>query len=137
MSFLIDTCAISELVRPAPNPRVVGWFAAAPQDGLYLSVLTLGEIRNGVMGLKESQRRNKIAMWLEHELPAWFDRRLLSIDAGVADEWGRLSGQIKRDLPAIDGLIAATAIHHRLTVVTRNTKDFSSTGVEVLNPWQN
>jgi len=139
LSYLIDTCALSELRRKKPDANVVGWFEATSQQGLYLSVLTLGEIRKGVEALPNAQtnkrRKDKILNWLEHELPLWFEDRILPIDAGVADEWGRLLARAGRSLPAIDSLIAATAIHHRLTIVTHNVKDFNYDSVDVFNPW--
>ena len=92
MSFLIDTCALSELLKPRPSPRVSEWFDAAPSEALFVSVLTLGEIRKGIEKLGSSRRRARIAAWLETELPAWFEDRVLPIDTGVADEWGRLMG---------------------------------------------
>ena len=135
MSFLVDTCALSELVKPKPSRRVSEWFDATPPRSLFLSVLTLGEIRKGVAKLRAGRRRARIAVWLETELPAWFEDRVLPIDAGVADEWGRLMARPER-IPAVDGLIAATALRHRLAVVTRNEADFAASGVEILNPWK-
>ena len=136
MSYLIDTCALSELVRPTPSPLVVRWFEAAPQTALFVSALTFGEIRKGVEKLPDGARRARIAAWLEIELPNWFGDRVLPVDATVADEWGRLVARVGSVLPAIDGLIAATALCHRLNVVTRNVDDFARTGVEIVNPWK-
>lgn len=135
MSFLVDTCALSELTKPAPMARVVDWFDAAPPEALFVSVLTLGEIRKGVERLAEGRRRARIAAWLETELPGWFEDRVLPVDAGATEEWGRLAAR-RPNLPAIDGLIAATALHRRLILVTRNEKDFADTGVDLLNPWE-
>ena len=135
MSYLIDTCAISELVSSKPDMNVVSWFDNTPQEGLFLSVLSLGEIRKGVEKMPGGRRRNQILSWLEHDLPLWFGERVLPIDNYVADEWGRLLSKAGRTLPAIDSLIAATSLYHRLTVVTRNVKDFDLPDVDTLNPW--
>ena len=137
MSFLVDTCALSELVKPKPSSDVCDWFDAAPPEVLFVSVLTLGEIRKGVEKLEGGRRRAQIATWLETALPAWFEDRDLPVDAGVAEEWGRLAARLPRPIPAIDSLIAATAIRHRLAIVTRNESDFATTGVDILNPWKN
>ena len=137
--FLLDTNCVSELVRSRPEPRVLAWMEAADESVLYLSVLTLGEIRKGVAGLPQSKRRTQLESWLELELQARFSGRVLSIDGPVADRWGLLSAQAKRSgksLSAIDGLLAATALHHNLTIVSRHVSDFSGTPVAVLNPWQ-
>jgi len=135
VSFLVDTCAVSELLRPRPNPDVTAWFENTPGELLHVSVLTFGEIRKGVTLLPPGPRRARILSWLESELPAWFADRVLAIDLGVTDEWGRMLANAARVIPAIDGLIAATALRHRLTVVTRNIRDFEDTGVELLDPW--
>ena len=131
----MDTCVLSELVKPRPSPQVSEWFDLAPPDALYVSVLTFGEIRKGIEKLPDSRRRARIVAWLETELPAWFEDRVLPVDAGVSDEWGRLMVR-PGSIPALDGLIAATALRHRLAVVTRNETDFAATGVELLNPWK-
>ena len=135
MSYLIDTCTLSELVRPTPAPSVVAWFEAVASEALYVSALTLGEIRKGVEKLPAGRRREQIGSWLEIELPNWFDGRVLSVDAAVADEWGRLAARHPRALPAIGSLLAATALRHRLAIVTRNVADFAGIGVRVIDPW--
>lgn len=137
--FLLDTNCISEMVRSTPEPRVLEWMKAADESLLYLSVLTLGEIRKGVAGLPQGKRRTQLETWLELDLQARFSQRILSIDALVADRWGLLAGEAKRKgraLSAIDGLLAATALHHNLTIVSRNISDFAHTNAAVLNPWE-
>ena len=135
MSYLLDTNVLSELVRPKPSEAVLVWFSGVPDESLYISALTIGEIRKGVEGVKDIKCKEKIRVWLEHELPEWFDKRVLSIDIDVAERWGRLQAQAQRPVPAIDSLLAATALHHGLRMVTRNEKDFAYQGLEVINPW--
>jgi toxin FitB len=137
--FLLDTNCISELVRNKPEPRVLEWMEAADESLLYLSVLTLGEIRKGVAGLPRGKRQTQLEMWLELDLQARFSGRILSIDAPIADRWGLMAAEAKgkgRALSAIDGLLAATALQHSLTIVSRNISDFANTQVSTLNPWE-
>jgi toxin FitB len=137
--FLLDTNCISELVRNKPEPRVLEWIEAADESLLYLSVLTLGEIRKGVAGLSQGKRRTQLETWLELDLQARFSGRILSIDPSIADRWGLLAAGAKhqgRSLSAVDGLLAATALHHNLTIVTRNVSDVVHTRAPVLNPWE-
>jgi len=137
--YLLDTNCISEAVRSRPDPRVMSWLEATDEDLLYLSVLTLGEIRKGVAGLAQSRRRTLLETWLNVELQARFSARILSIDSAIADRWGLLAASAKskgRGLSTIDGLLASTAIHHNLTIVSRNDNDFADTQVPVLNPWK-
>ncbi len=137
--FLVDTNCISEVVRVKPEPRVLAWIEGADESLLYLSVLTLGEIRKGLAALPQSRRRSRLETWLEVELQARFSGRILPVDVVVADRWGLLAAKVKasgKPLSTIDGLLAATAIHHNLTVVSRNVSDFTRVPVEVLNPWE-
>src|SRR5579859_4003579 len=116
--FLLDTNCISEIVRPKPEPCVMEWLDAADERLLYLSVLTLGEIRKGVAGLTQGKRRAHLEGWLEVDLQARFFGRILPIDSAIADRWGLLAAESKRKgktLSVIDGLLAATALHHNLT----------------------
>jgi predicted nucleic acid-binding protein len=136
LSYLIDTNVMSELRRKQPDPRVVAWFNARPCQSLYLSVLTLGEIRKGIEKISDSSRKQSLLDWLEVELTHYFLGRLLGIDADTADRWGRLLGRVGRPVPAIDSLLAATALHHDLTLVTRNTKDFADFNMQLINPWE-
>ena len=125
MSYLLDTNVLSELQRKAPNKLVQRWFNERPATSLYLSVLTLGELRKGIEGIKELRRRLAMSDWLEVKLPAFFNGRILSVDHQVSDRWGRLAAKAGRPIAAIDSLIGATASHHGLSLVTRNTKDFA------------
>lgn len=139
-AFLLDTNCISELVRKGPEPRVLKWMEEADESLLYLSVLTLGEIRKGVAGLPQSRRRSQLEAWLEQDLQVRFAGRILPIDAAVADRWGLLAAEAKRKgqtISSIDGLLAATAMQHNLTIVSRNVSDFANTHAAVLNPWEN
>lgn len=135
MSYLIDTHVLSEIRRKSPDANVVQWIDSRPATSLFLSVLTLGELRKGIDSLADAKRRLKLLDWLETELPLFFAGRILSIDEGVADRWGQLMATAGRPIPAIDSLLGATAAHHGLTMVTRNSKDFKNLGLEVLNPW--
>jgi len=135
VSYLIDTNVLSELRRKLPHPGLSAWFAQRPASSLYLSVLTLGELRKGIDGLNDEDRKLALSDWLHTDLSVFFLGRVLSIDEQVADRWGQLVAAAGRPLPAIDSLLAATALVHGLTVVTRNAKDFEGLGMAVINPW--
>jgi len=136
VSYLLDTNVLSELVRPKPSPAVLAWFEDTPDDSLYISVLTIGEIRKGVESVASVVRKETLRIWLEHTLPDWFQERVLSIDEPVAERWGRLLAEANRPVPAIDSLLAATALHYDLRMVTRNVQDFTFPELEVINPWE-
>ena len=135
MSYLIDTNVLSELRRREPDANVVRWMAERPGNTLYLSVLTMGELSKGVEALPEGDRKRRLLDWLEVELPTYFASRILPVDTAVADRWGRLMAQAGRPLGAVDSLLAATALCHDLTLVTRNLKDFRHQDLQVLDPW--
>jgi predicted nucleic acid-binding protein len=138
--FLLDTNVISELVKPRPEASVTAWVEDTDESLLYLSVLTLGEIRRGIAALPQSRRRAILEAWLNKDLRARFEDRILIIDQNVADRWGLLTAVAHKSgiaLPVIDGLLAATALEHNLTLVTRDTGQIPSMGVSVFNPWQN
>ena len=138
MSWLIDTNVVAEWVKPRPDERVVRWLAEADEDRLYLSVATLAEIRMGVEALAEGRRKQRLASWLEDDLPSRFEGRILPVDAAVANAWGVLVARARAvgtTLGAMDAFFAATAAVHHLALVTRNTRDFSTTGIELLDPW--
>jgi len=135
LKYLIDTNVLSEIRRKSPDVNVVQWINSRPSTSLFLSVLTLGELRKGIDSLSDSKRRLKLLDWLETDLPLFFTGRILSIDEGVADHWGQLMAAAGRPIPAIDSLLGATAAYHGLTMVTRNSKDFKNLGLNVFNPW--
>ena len=138
MSYLLDTCLVSELIRQTPNPRVIEWLQHANENELYLSVLTIGELHKGVEKLPPTQRKRDLAAWLHQDLLARFRNRLLVINLPVMLAWGTLAAKMEaagRKLPAVDALIAATAITNTLTLVTRNVGDFAQSGVAIVNPW--
>jgi predicted nucleic acid-binding protein len=137
--YLLDTNCISELVRIEPDAQVMAWMRAADERLLHLSVLTLGEIRKGVTLLAAGRRRTRLEQWLDLELPAQFAKRLLPVNAAIAEVWGAMAGEAQLQgiaMATTDGLIAATAKHHELTIVTRNIRDFKMYGMPVLNPWE-
>lgn len=139
MTFLLDTCVLSELVKPRPNPMVCDWVAIQEEHRLFLSVITIGEVQKGITKLPSGQRRDDLQQWLGRDLLLRFDGRILPIDTAVAEVWGTMLAEADRrgrPVPAIDALIAATAKAHGCTVVTRNEADIEPTGVSVLNPWE-
>lgn len=136
--YLLDTAAVSEWAKPRPDPGVVRWLAEVDEDRTHLSVITLGELRQGVQLLPAGRRRSQLAAWLEGSLPHRFEGRVLPVGAEITDVWGRLSARLRRQgrtVGAVDLLIAATAQCHKLRVVTRNVADFEPTGVAVVSPW--
>jgi len=139
MKYLLDTCVVSEMVRKQPDRNVLKWLAKVDQDNLFLSVITIGEIEKGVAKLAESARKKKISEWLHDDLIIRFQKHILPIDTKVMIVWGKqlaLLEQKGRTLPAIDSMIAATAISHELILVTRNINGFESADVEIFNPWE-
>ncbi|HKT23568.1 MAG TPA: type II toxin-antitoxin system VapC family toxin [Terriglobales bacterium] len=137
MSFLLDTNAVSEWVKPQPNPGLIAWMEATDEDRVYLSVITLVELRYGVDRLPASKKRKRLEDWLENELPFRFEARILDIDSKIAHACGRMIARreaIGRPLEVMDALLAATAEVHGLTVITRNNSDFEGVA-QCLNPW--
>jgi len=127
---------LSESRRVLVDKNLKAWLSEVPNEALFISVLTLGEIRYGIEKLKDEKRRTQLAFWLEYELAAWFGSRVLPLDAETADKWGSLCA-CHQTLPAIDSLLAATALTRNLIFVTRNTKDvINIAGLKILNPWQ-
>lgn len=136
MSYLIDTNVLSEMFRLDPHKKIVKWFESIPESLIYISVLTIGEIRKGIENLQDTKRKVVIRNWLEYSLPSRFEGRILAITQEVAEKWGRLMSEMNRPLPTIDSLLAATALLHDMTLVTRNVQDFKYPGLDVINPWE-
>lgn len=136
MRYLLDTNVISELRLDRCNPRLRYWASSRPSQAMFISALTIGEVRKGTERLPRSARRAALERWLEEEVPAFFENRILPLDGATADRWGRLVSRAGCTLPAIDSLIAATALQHGLTLVSRNLRDFRIPGLAVFDPWQ-
>lgn len=139
MNLLLDTCVLSEMVKQQRNNRVVSWLSRQRPDTLYVSALTLGELQKGITKLPLSARKTFLETFLQSDVLEGFKGRILDVDSNVALEWGNLvalSEQAGRRMPYVDSLLAATALFHRLTLVTRNTRDMEASGVALLNPWE-
>jgi predicted nucleic acid-binding protein len=137
--FLLDTNVPSELTRPAPAPQIVRWVASQAGTGFHLSVISVGELQKGFTLLSPGKRRTELERWFEDHLIPLFAGRILPVTHAIASSWGRLSAERQQQGAAMstsDGLIAATALEHGQTVVTRNVKDFAGLGITVLNPWE-
>jgi predicted nucleic acid-binding protein len=137
MKFVLDTCIISEAVRPRPDPAVLAWLSAQDETELLLCSLSLGELGKAIERLKRGSKRSALENWLL-DLERRFGSRILPINAAVALHWGHLDALLAasgRTLPVVDGLIAACAIENGAVLATRNVKDFVETGVELFNPW--
>lgn len=139
MKYLLDTCLISELIKKKPSLPVLRWLEKQDETALYLSVLTIGELQKGISKLPDNPKKLELQGWVNNELAARFEGRILSIDVEVAAAWGKLLGSAEkqgRKLPVMDSLIAATANTHNLTVVTRNARDMERCQASVFNPWR-
>jgi len=138
MKYLLDTCVISELVKPQPNVNVISWIQRQDEENLYLSVLTFGEIEKGIEKLPKGNRKNHLKLWVEGDLKKRFHGRIIPIDIRVTTRWGEIQGQVElsgKPMPSIDGLIAVSGIVNNCTVVTRNMTDMEQSSAVVLNPW--
>ena len=138
MRFLIDTCVISEAVRPRPRRRVIVWMEQQDEASLHLSVLTLGELHRGIAKLPSGERKERLASWVKNDLGRRFEGRIVPVSVEVAERWGALLGEAEsrgRPLPVIDGLLAASALVSGMALVTRNAAHFEQTGVIIIDPW--
>ncbi|MDP8939671.1 MAG: type II toxin-antitoxin system VapC family toxin [Actinomycetota bacterium] len=140
MGYLIDTNVISEVKSRSPEPKVIEWLASVRLSQSYLSAITVGEIQKGISGLpRETRRREELSRWIEDDVLETFSGRVLALDVAVMRAWGRLTADLQargNTMGLMDSLIAATAVHHGLTLVTRNEADFQNTPVDVINPWK-
>ena len=137
--FLLDTCVISDATQVRPSVRVTDWLDAKSAESLFLSVISIGEIEQGIAHLGVGARAHRLAAWLSEAILPRFESRILSVDQAIGLRWGQIRGaamRAGRPLVLIDSLIAATALEHELTIVTRNTKDFAMLDVQLINPWQ-
>ena len=138
MKYLLDTCVISEIIRPKPSSKITKWIKKEDESNFFLSVLTIGELHKGIEKLAKSKRKRELHSWVDNDLKERFWSRIIDIDVQIAMVWGKIQGMaesIGRPMPAIDSLIAATGITHNLTVVTRNISDMKESGVSLFNPW--
>lgn len=138
MSFLLDTTVVSEWMKPLPNSGVIRWLAEVDEDRVYLSMMTLAELRYGTERLSPGARKSRLDAWLREELPLRFEGRLLIIEATIANAWGRVMSKCSaagKPIGLMDAFFAATAEVQALTLVTRNVSDFAAAGVPLFNPW--
>ncbi|HEY0635549.1 MAG TPA: type II toxin-antitoxin system VapC family toxin [Gammaproteobacteria bacterium] len=138
MIYLLDTCVVSEFIKPQPSENLIAWLRTTDDLQMGISVITLGELQNGIARLDDGGRKERFQEWLNFELIPRFDNRILAVTLDDAMKWGELMGLARRNgtpFPSTDTLIAATALNRHTTVVTRNTKDFERIGVPTLNPW--
>ena len=136
MRYLLDTNILSETVRIHPDSNVKNWLQESPSETLFISVLTLGEIRRGIEKLDDSKRRTHLVSWLEHDLIKWFGPNILPISLEIAERWGYITATTNHHFNTVETLLAATALTHNLKMVTRNVKDFQVPGLETFNPFE-
>jgi predicted nucleic acid-binding protein len=140
VNFLLDTNVVSEWTKPRPDAGVVRWLEEADEDRVFISVVTLAELRHGIEMLPAGARRDRLDVWLTEQVPARFETRVLPVDAETANSWGRVMARGKaegRPAGTMDAFIAATAERHDLILVTRNVSDFNALGIRLMNPWSN
>ncbi len=139
MNFLLDTNVVSEAMRKRPSARVLDWIAAQIEESLFISAITVGELRRGSLILGEGKKRRALLRWIETGIKAEFGGRILPVDTAVMEHWADLQAstvKAGRRLPVMDSLLAATALAHSLTLATRNTADFKDANLSLLDPWQ-
>jgi predicted nucleic acid-binding protein len=136
VKYLLDTNVLSELQKPNRSPRVNAFFENISEENIFTCAVSVGEIAFGIEKMPEGRKRNDLSLWLYRQILGLFEERIIPLDTEVMLEWGRIRALADRTLPIIDALIAATALTHRCTLVTRNTRDFKDIGgLNLLNPW--
>ena len=139
MNYLLDTCVISELIKPRPSQKVVTWIDSIEEEKLYISVITIGEFEKGISKLPTSSKKDRISDWLNEDLLIRFKGRILDLDVNTLIKWGQIVANLEnqgRKIPAVDSLIAATVLQYDLCLVTRNIQDFQNCSIKILNPWE-
>ncbi len=138
MKYLLDTCVVSEIIKPRPSKKVISWLQNQNEDDLYLSVLTFGKIEKGIAKLPKGIKKNHLKLWVEGDFKKRFNGRIIPIDIRIATRWGEIQGQAElsgKPMPSIDGLIAVSGLVNNCTVVTRNISDMEQSSAVLLNPW--
>ena len=138
MKYLLDTCVISEIIKPRADENVVSWMKMRDEENLYLSVLTFGELEKGIEKSPDGAKKKKLQLWVEEDLRKRFEGRIIPVDMDVSVKWGAIQGSSElqgKPMPAIDGLIAVSGLVHNCIVVTRNVSDMEQSTVELLDPW--
>lgn len=138
MNLLLDTCVLSEFIKKQPDANVINWLNRQFEEQLYISVITIGELKHGLERLPPSERRERLTRWLDSDIQERFHGRVALIDAAVMLRWGVLHARLEaagKLMSPFDALIAATALTHDLAIVTRNTSDFVNAGIQLVNPW--
>ncbi|MEE9338549.1 MAG: type II toxin-antitoxin system VapC family toxin [Methylococcaceae bacterium] len=138
MKYLLDTCVISEIIKPKADKNVISWIQNQDEESLYLSVLTFGEIEKGIEKSPNGAKKRKLQLWVEEDLKKRFEGRIVPINIDISVKWGSIQGIAElqgKPMAAIDGLIAVSGLVHNCIVVTRNVSDMEQSTVELLNPW--
>lgn len=138
MNYLFDTCVISEVQKKIPNQKVLDWIDGIEDEKIYISCITIGEIKRGIVSVDDESKRTRLIRWYEDDLLAKFGDHIVPIDTAVMEVWGSVIGELDKkhlNMPLMDSLIGAIALHKRLAVVTRNVDDFTQIGARVVNPW--
>jgi len=137
VKYLLDTNVLSEIRKPRGNAKVKAFVDSLREEDIFISVISIGEIGYGIERLPAGPKKTELLVWLNQQLPEWFGNRIISLDVDILSEWGRLQARIKETLPVFDSLIAASALSRRMTIITRNKKDFERIdGIIMLNPWE-